>query len=212
MGLFGGDSGPSGEEAASQYLDQIPDLAKGYYDPYIQHGQAAYGAMSPQLEAMTRDPTAFINALQSQYRPSAGFKLQRDEALRAAGNTAAAGGMRGSIQDIDRAGQISQRLQGADMQQWLNNVLGVQQQGIAGEQNIYGMGYDASKNLESDLANVLGQKGQYAFQQSREDKQSGSDMLSGILGAAGGIVGGIYGGPMGAMAGSSIGSSVGGMM
>lgn len=210
--LLGGGADPN--KAAQQYMSQIPGMEHDIYDPYISQGQGAYGVMSPQFQSMSQDPSAFINQLMGQYEPSKGYQLQRDEALRAAGNTAAAGGMRGSMQDIEGESGLAARLQGQDMQQWLNNVLGVQSQGLQGEQGLYGTGFQASGALGGDLANVLGQQAQYAYQGAQGENQKRAALMQ-ALGQLGGSAvsagmggfGGFGGGSSPYGAGADLGSS-----
>lgn len=180
--LFGGKN-PA--DKANQYIEQIPDIARQYYNPYIERGNKAYEEYDPVISGMTQDPTSYLNKILEGYEPSKGYETKRDEMLRAARNTAAAGGMAGSNQDVSLGTTIVDSLLSQDMQQWLQNVLGIQKTGLAGEQNLMNQGFQASGGLESDLANVLGQQAQYAFQGQREKNQRGQDILKALLGAAG---------------------------
>lgn len=184
--LFGGRN-PA--DAAQKYINQMPGTAKQYFDPYIAQGQQAYQDMYGPLADMTKDPSKFLESLLGNYEPSKSYQLKKDEALRAAGNTAAAGGMRGSMQDIEKESRLTDALLGDDMQQWLNNVLGIQKTGLAGEQGFYNTGFDASQKLEGDLMNTLGQQGNLAYQQQAEKNKRFSDLLSSILGGAGSLAG-----------------------
>jgi hypothetical protein len=100
--------------------------------------------------------------------------------------------MRGTAQDQMQQQQITQGLLGNDMQQYLSNALGVQQGGLQGEQGLYGMGFNASQGLGSDLMNVLGQQGGMAYNQGRDQNAS-----SGLFGKIAGGIGSIYGAPTG---------------
>lgn len=178
-------------DAAQGYLEKIPGVEKKYLDPYIQRGEEAYKQFSPVLGQMTQDPSGYMAHLMQGYTQSPAYQQQLHEALRAAGNTAAAGGMRGSMQDIGNAANIAQSLQGEDMQRWLHNVMGTQMAGMQGLGHMYDQGYGASGTLASDLANVLGQQGQYAFQGIRELNQRRSDQSAADQGLFGSILGGV---------------------
>lgn len=197
--FFKGGKNPA--DAAMPYLNQIPGMEKGYFDPYIQQGNAASNTLNPQFQQMGSDPTAFLEKIMKGYEPSRGYQLQRDEALKAAGNSAAAGGMRGSQNDISQSARISDMLQGEDMQKWLQTVLGIQGAGLQGLGHQFDTGYDASKSLSGDLSNVLGTQAGLAFQGQANQNKSHSDLLSGILKALGGVAGldlpGEYGGTIG---------------
>jgi hypothetical protein len=198
--FFKGGKNPA--DAAMPYLNQIPGMAKGYYEPYINKGNEAYNIFNPELSQMTSDPAAFLEKIMKSYEPSRGYQLQRDEALRAAGNSAAAGGMRGSSNDISNEARIADTLQGQDMQQWLQNVLGIQTQGTQGLTHQFDTGYNASNALSGDLSNVLGTQASLAFQGQANQNQSKSDLLSGLVKALAGI------GGWGLQGGGTVGGSI----
>lgn len=179
--------GKNPAEAAAPYLDQIPGIANQYYSPYTQQGQQAYNTLQPQFSNMSTDPAAFLEHIMQNYEPSRGYQLKRDEGLRTASNTAAAGGMRGSMQDIGNESRLDDYLMSDDMQQWLQNVLGIQGAGMQGEQGFYNTGYDATKNLESDLANAMAQKANLEFYGQKDRNQSNNDLFSGIAKGIGAI-------------------------
>lgn len=186
----GGNNNPA--NSAMPYLDQAENTIKPYYDPYIQQGQQAYSAISPQLNQMMSNPTEFLNSLMKNYQQSQGYQLKRDEMSRAAGNTAAAGGQRGSQYDINQQVRLDDMLMGEDMQQWLQNILGIQNTGLGGMSNLYNTGYDASKSLSGDLSNILGTKSQLAFQGQRENNQQQNDIFGGLLSGFGGALGSFF--------------------
>lgn len=199
--LFGG-GGNNPADAAMPYMNQIPGMEKKYYDPFINRGNAAYDRFNPILNSMSSDPAGFLEQLMGKYAPSRGYQLKRDEMMRSAGNTAAAGGTRGNIQDISNEARLDDYLMGDDMQQWLGNVLGLQKTGLEGEEGLYNTGFDATKNLTGDLSNILGTQAQLAFQGQREKNQSRSDFLSGLTKAGAGAAGWYLGGPAGGYAAS----------
>lgn len=200
--LFGNEPNPA--NSAMPYLNQIPQMEKQYYNPYIQNAQTAYQNLAPSLNQMASSPADYLQQLMQQYQPSREYQLARDEALRAAGNTAAAGGMRGSQQDIENEAKLTDMLMGKDMQQWLSNVLGIQQTGLKGEGGLYDTGFNATRDLSSDLANVLGEQAGLAFQGQREENQRSGDLLSGLGKALGAGLGGWFGGVPGAKIGASL--------
>jgi hypothetical protein len=186
-GLFGGNSAA---DSANKYLDQIPGMEKGYYNPFIQHGEDAYGKFNPITSSMLTDPAGFLESMMKGYQPSRGFQLKNDQMLRTAGNTAAAGGMRGSMQNIGNSAKITDMLMGDDMQQWLQNVMGIQGRGLNSQEHLYDTGFDATKNLTGDLSNVLGTQGTLNFYDTTNRNKEKQDMLMGILKMAGGAAGG----------------------
>lgn len=198
--FFSGGKNPA--DAAMPYLNEIPGMEKKYYEPYIEHGNEAYNTINPEFSGMAKDPVAFLEQIMKGYEPSKAYQLRRDETQRAAGNSAAAGGMRGSINDITNQSRLTDALLGDDMQQWLNNVLGLETQGLKGEQGFYDTGFNATKGLTGDLSNVLGTQAGLAFQGQANQNQSKSDLLSGIMKAIGSIAG--FGLPGGGTIGGNI--------
>lgn len=164
LGAFGMD--PAG--AAQKYVEKIPGAVSPYYKPFIEEGEQARGQLTPQYEQMMQDPSAFINALMGQYEPSKGYQFQKEEMGQAAANTAAAGGFRGTPYDIEQQEKLTQGLLGQDMQQWLQNVLGVQQRGIAGEETGAQRGYEAGRGYGDILGQNLQTMGGLAGQQAQQ--------------------------------------------
>jgi hypothetical protein len=190
-------------DAAMPYLD----MARQGYDPYVQQGQEAYGKLNPLFSQMGQDPAAYLEKLMGGYQQSPAYQKQFEEMSRAAGNTAAAGGMRGSLSDIQNEADISRSLMGQDMQQWLQNVLGIQGTGLQGLGNFYEKGYGAT----SDIGNILNSQGSLAFQGQAQKNKSMNDLISGLLSAVGTIGGGIFGGPVGGAAGGTLGKLLAGL-
>lgn len=182
--LFKGGKNPA--DAAMPYLNQIAPMEQANYYPFITRGDIAYQGLRGPYDKMSTDPAGFLEEILKGYEPSRAYGLKRDEMERAAGNTAAAGGMRGSLQDITNESRIADSLLGEDMQQWLQNVLGIQGRGLEGEQHLYDTGFDATKSMTGDIANVLGTQGSLAFQGQANKNRSQSDLLSGIVKALGG--------------------------
>lgn len=175
--------------SAMDYLRQIPGTVKPYLDPYVQGGREAYDKLNPQFSEMASDPAAFLEKIMQGYKPSRGYQLRRDEALRAAGNTAAAGGMRGSLGDIEGESRLADSLLGEDMQDWLKNVFGIESGGLSGLTHMFDTGFGASKDLSDILSNVLGSESSLKFQQDREKAQRNADFMKAITGGIGAIGG-----------------------
>jgi len=186
--LFGGGDNPMG--SANQYLNQIPGVAHQGYDDYINQGKEAGGNTKSQYEDMMNDPTGFINKLMGGYKESEGYQFQKDQLTKELGNTAAAGGIAGTPQDQMNQGAGVQKLLSQDMQQFLQNVLGRYDKGLAGEEGIATRGYDASGKLTDTLGNALNQQGELAYKNTVDKNQHATDlwsMFGKALGGAGGL-------------------------
>lgn len=182
MGLwdfFG--SSKTASDAAMPYYDQAIGQTRREYRPYQEWGQAFGDPLSEQYSAMMSDPAAFLAQLMEGYTQSDAYKMKLDEATKAAGATAAAGGYRGTPQDIQTQGRIAAMLQDEDMQKWLDNVFGIQGKGIQGAQHFYDTGYDATRNKTSDVSNLLQSQASLAYNKQREKQQRDQDILKALI-------------------------------
>ncbi len=210
--LFGGTPEKNPMMEANQYLNKIPGVAHEGYDPYVNAGLDASGKTKDVYENLMNDPTAFINQLMKGYQPSEGYQFQKGELTKELGNAAAAGGVAGTPYDVMNQGKGIQGLLSGDMQQFLQNALGLFRTGLSGEENIAGRGYNATGQLTDTLGNALNQQGGLAFQNAqqqnadaRTDKKNLWSMFGKALGAGGGF---LLGGPAGAYAGAQLGGKI----
>lgn len=204
--IFGGGQSPMNN--ANQYLNQIPGVAHQGYDPYVNAGLDASGRTKSQYEDLMKDPTGFINKLMEGYKPSEGYQFQKEQLTKELGNTAAAGGVAGTPMDQMNQGEGVQKLLSGDMQQFLQNILGVFDTGLKGEEGIANRGYDASGKLTDAIGGALNQQGGLAFQDAQQKNSNRNDiwkMFGKALGAGAGFA---AGGPLGALAGGGMGSSM----
>jgi len=191
MNMFGGGN-KNPADAAMPYLQQIPGQAKPYYDPYIQAGTGALPEWQKQLQSLLNDPGALLNRLGQGYQASPGYQWQLNQGENAIGNAMAAGGMAGSPEHGQRAGQLAENLANQDYYNYLDKVLGLYGSGLSGEQNLQKQGFDASSQFANLLANALAGQGEYAYggvAGENQAKSQGMNNLFGGLGAIAGIAG-----------------------
>jgi hypothetical protein len=182
-------AGPNPANSAMPYLNQIPGVGQQYYNPYIQQGQRQGNMLEDQFSRMSQDPTAFLNALTQGYKPSEGYGFKRDLLSKELGNTAAAGGYSGTENHQLQQGELINGLLNTDMQQYLNNILGIQGAGQQGAQQQALQGFQASGNLADYLGNNLNQQaslGYHGQAQQNSNRLSGNNALMNFLGRAGG--------------------------
>lgn len=193
---------------AQPYLDQIPDTMKQYYNPYIQSGQQssqigqneAQGLLGNRqsiqdaLNQLMSNPQDLYKNLTSNYKTSPGYEFERNEALRGAGNAAAAGGFAGTPQHQRYAGEISQGLASRDFNNYLSNILGMYTQGLSGKQGLYNQGlglneantqrgFSASTGLADNLAQALMSQANLAYAGAANENQNKQGLWGNILGA-----------------------------
>lgn len=200
--LFHGGKNPA--NAAMPFYNQIPGQVKGYYDPYINAGQNALPGLQNQYNDLLNNPGGKLNDIGQNYQQSPGFKFAMEQALQGAGHAAAAGGMAGSPQHSQQAMQLANNIANQDYYNWLGQATGMYNQGLSGQQNMSNQGLAAGGSMADQIAQMLAQQGNLAYQGQQQQNQNKSD-LWGNLGALGGAVGGYaMGGPFGAYAGSKM--------
>jgi len=150
-------------DEANKYISKIGDTAKNYYTPWTTAGKAAMGQMTPVFNQMTANPSDYMAQIMSGYQQSPQFQNALQQALRAAQGSAAAGGMTGSSQDQLNEANIADYMSQNDMQNYLNNVLGIQKTGLAGETGLANTGYNATQELANSLMNMYGTQGTEAY-------------------------------------------------
>jgi hypothetical protein len=169
------------EKEANKYLGQIPGVEHQYYDPFVQSGQEAGGMLKGQYGSMLNDPTGFINKILAQYKQSPGAQYQTGLVAKGIGNTAAAGGFAGTPEAQRQYAQSASDISSQDMQQFLQNALGVYGTGLSGEQDIYGKGFTASGSLADALASVLGSQGGLAFKAGSDRNADRQALLNAVM-------------------------------
>ena len=192
MGFFdflsGGDSG-NPAKAAQPYLNKAHDVGNQYYDPYVQRGEQANQQSNQLYQRLAQDPSGYFNELMQGYKPSAAYQGKYDRAFREATNSANAGGYAGTELDQEERGRLANRLSEEDLQQYINNILGLQGTGLEGLQHQGDYGYQASQGVADYLGNSYGNQAENAYagkaQQLKNQSNTFSDLLKGGAQAAG---------------------------
>lgn len=182
--LFGfGGKNPA--DAASPYLNQIPDILKQYMNPYVNAGQGALGDLQNQFGQLTGNTSDVYNKLGAGYKESPGFQRNLEQALNAGSNAAAAGGMLGTPWHQQQNMGIASDIASKDYGDYMNRVMGLYGAGLSGQQGLSQLGFQGANNLSSGLGNVLGMQGQNAAagQLFKNTQQSGG--LSNLFGGLG---------------------------
>ncbi len=190
--LFGGGRNPA--DSANQYISQIGNQTHQYYDPYFNAGTGALPSLQEQYKKLLGDPGAFMNQMGQSYKESPGLKNQIAQAMQGSGHAAAAGGMAGSPQHEQENMQLSSDIASKDYNNWMNNALGLYNQGLSGQQGMAGMGQKAGGDMANMIAQMLAQQGANAFQGQAGQNQNQQSLWNNILGGIGGFAGGLFGG------------------
>ena len=197
--LFG--PGPGIAKEANKYLNQIPGAMQPYYQPYMSAGQNALGQLMGQYGQLTGSTGDVYNKLAGGYQQSPGFQSALKQALGAASNQAAAGGMTGTpqaqLQSADVAGTLAQK----DFGDYMSRMMGLYNTGLSGLSGINQQGFGASTDYANMLGSILGQQGQYgAMEKAMRNQQRGQG-----IGQLFGGLGSLFAGPLGGFFGKMMG-------
>jgi|SRR5882757_7900487 len=186
--LFHGGKNPA--NAGMSYLNQIPGVGHNAYDDYINQGKQAGGQLSEQYQKLFSDPQGFLSELQSGYKPSDAYKYKSGELQKGLGAAAASGGLAGSAYHQQQYGEEADKLLSGDMQQYLQNALGIYDRGISGEQGIADKGFQASGSLADLLGGGLTNQANMAYkgvESQNQGKQKLMQLLAGLFSKSNGI-------------------------
>ena len=191
MGLFDGWFGDDEDEMdPMEYIEQIEPMLRDIYNPYIQHGQNAYTGLNEQYNMLMNNPAAMQQMLGQGYQQSPGYQFQYDQAMNAANQAGAAGGMLGTNAHQQQAMGYANGLASQDYNNYVNRNQQLYGMGLQGNQGFYDTGFNASNQLAGGLGNAYGSAAQLSYANQASEDQ----MLGSILGAGIGAVGSIFGG------------------
>lgn len=184
------------------YLNQGQNYLSGNFgqglQPYAQAGTNALPQYQNWLNTM-QDPTAFINNTMGKYQESPWAKYQQQQAMHAAQNMGSASGLTGSTPLMQQAQQNASNISSQDMNQWLGNILGVNNQYGSGLQNMISGGQNAQNamsnmqlqqalaqaGLSQSQANMFNQYGQnmsgFDYAKAYGKNQNKDNIFSGLL-------------------------------
>jgi hypothetical protein len=193
-GMLGSDNWQNPSNFGMPYIQQIPGMARQTLNPYIKAGQQAVPGLQNQFSKLLQNPGGRVNEIGKGYQQSPGLQFAIKQALAAAGHGAAAGGYAGSPQHEFYNMQQATGLANQDYNSWMQNALGEYNQGLAGQQNLYGTGANASNSLAQMISQALAGQGSLAYgaqamqneHEANQQKERGSffDTLGGLASTA----------------------------
>lgn len=180
--LFGGMFGNSGSpysSASSQYMN-FANQGTAAQNPFLQAGTDAIPDYQNWLKSM-QDPTAFINNTMGQYQESPWAQYEQKQSINSANNLGSANGMTGSTPMQLQAQQNASNISSQDMNQWLQNVLGINTQYGQGEANLVHTGQESANELTRMYEQMARQMSGMAYGQKAGQNQDFMNMLGGGL-------------------------------
>jgi hypothetical protein len=184
------------EKEANKYLDKIPGQSKELYDPYMNAGKESLDKLKTYYDQLMNNPGEAFNKLGEGYKQSPGYAATLREALSGANNAAALGGGGGlgayGHQELaaGAAGDVANK----DYEQYINHILGLNKQGVEGQQGIENQGYNATQNYGDILNSTANARATNAANAAGAQNQRSSQNWSNLFSTLGGFAGGLYGG------------------
>ncbi len=176
-GLFG-NSGNSYDKAMEQY-QKYGQMGQNAQQSYQDAGKSGLNNYQDWLSGQ-KDPSSFINNLMNNYQESPYAHNLQQQSQNAGQNAASASGLMGSTPMMQQLQQDSSKISSGDMNQWLQNVLGINTQYGQGEKNLVDTGQN-STNALTDMFNNLGNKmGEGAYGKEAGKQQNFWNTLGGV--------------------------------
>ena len=185
--LFAGNKNPANE--ANKYLDQIPGQTQPYYQPYMDAGKGALEDLQNRYKQMLDNPGELFNKLGEGYKQSPGYEATLREALSGANNASAlgGGGGLGSYGHQQLAAGAAGDVANKDFQQYINHILGLNSEGLKGEEGINQQGYSANTDYAQMLSQLYNAKGTNAANAAIGENQARGQNWSNLFSLAGGL-------------------------
>lgn len=160
------------------YIQQYQNQAAGYLDPYRQAGQQGLDAYRGMLSHY-QDPTGYYNQIMGNWQATPTFQKRLSTGMDAIRNAMASRGLGGSGNELKGLTDYTQSAISQDMQQYLNNILGIGNTGLKGYGDLSHLGYLAgaqsgqyAMDAGQDLASMESAKAQAAAAQTNANNQN----------------------------------------
>ncbi len=179
-GFFGGLFGDSGKpyDEYQKWMKKAQEAQQ----PYLNAGQGAIGDYQDWLKGQ-KDPSKFINDQMQNYQQSPYNTYLQQQSQNAGNNAASASGLMGSTPFLQAQQQNSANIAQQGMNDWLQNVLGINTQYGQGQQNLMTGG----QNAANSLGNIYNQMGEAAYGKQAGKQQDFWNTIGGGVGILGGL-------------------------
>ncbi len=176
--------GPDPMEEADKFYKRVPGKVTPYYDPYINAGKSSLEDIQGQYKDLMNDPGSILSRLGKGYQSSPGYDFRKNQGLQAINNAAASGGMQGTMNHQQQAGDLAGNLASEDYNGYLQNALNLWGKGLQGKEGLSSQGFNASSQLADLLGGNMMSRGNLAYTGAANKNKSNTDTLGGIGGLA----------------------------
>lgn len=207
---MGGSTGgyKRAREAIETGLGEQRQIAGEAEQPYAPYQQAGAGGLEAYQQALSQgqDPSQLYSQLLEGYQESPYLQPQLEYGEQAAQRAASASGMLGSGAEQQAAAGRAQALRGQDVQNYLNQVLGLRQQYLGGQAGLGGLGLQAAGGVSGARQQYGQQVGQgyggiaQSYLGEAQQPTFGEQMLGAVGQIGGAAMPFMLGGPVGGAA------------
>lgn len=173
---------PNPSKAAQPYLNQVPGTISPYYQPFINAGNQALPQLQGQYNQLMQNPGDIIKRLGAGYQQSPGYQFALNQGEQGINNAQAAGGMLGTPQHQQMAGELATNLANQDYGNYLQRAMGLYGQGLQGEQGLMNQGFQGSTDLATSLAQALMNQGYLNYSGQGNQNNMTGGFLSDLFG------------------------------
>jgi hypothetical protein len=184
--IFG--NGPNPANTAMPYLNNISQVNQKYLNPYNQMGQGAMSNLSGVYGNILSNPGAFMNQIGSNFHQSPGFQFSMNQAMNAANNAQAAGGMAGTPQNTQTNMTLATQLGNQNYYNYMQNAMGLFGQGMQGEQGLAGMGLQSADAMATNESMADEEKAQLAYEGQAGQNQAKGQMYNNLFSGMGDLM------------------------
>jgi len=177
-GIFGhgGSQFADAFKAYKPYAQQ----AAGYQMPFYNNGVNASNNLQNQIGQMS-NPTEFINKLMGGYQSSPWAKYATQAAQQGANNSASASGLVGSTPFAQQSADYAKNIASGDMGSWLQNVLGVNQHAMEGNEFMSEQGQHSGDQLSNIFSKMADFAGGTQYGQSAGENTDQNNWMQGLI-------------------------------
>lgn len=177
---------PDPSREAGKSLDRIPGETNQYSQPFYDSGKNQLPQLNDIYKQMMSDPNKLMEMLGGGYKESPGYQWNLKQGQAAMTNANAAGGMLGTPQHEQMAGEMATGLASQDYQKFMDHIMGLFTGGVTGSQSMASQGQQAGSDMASRIQKYLTDQAtlKYTGQQSR------NDTISSLIGGGMKLLGG----------------------
>lgn len=190
-------------KAADPYLNQIEQQTQQSMQPYTSMSN-----IGPQLQQqygqMAMNPVQNMEGIRSQYKQTPGHKRALYDAMMAANNAAASGGMIGTPLHQEQMMETAAAINDPYEREWTRDAMAQQRYGMQGQQGLFNQSMDANRYANETMGDINYTRGNLASRSAQQSNRRRNDILKFLLGAGGAV----FGGPLGGIAGNSVGGAL----